>query len=142
MAEAEAQVTYWDSSAILSTLFRDGHSEQAQEWSRSEGVHLLSSLAHAETCAVIARMRRDRLLADILLHAAFEAFEQGPWHRLAFLPAWADVQSLAERWPLRGADLWHLACAVGLREHLPELKLLTFDDRLKLAARGEELLAD
>jgi len=65
--------TYWDASAILSVLFEDSHSLQAQEWARREGFHFISTLCYVETCAVIARMRRDRLLADVLTEAAFEA---------------------------------------------------------------------
>ncbi len=38
------------------------------------------------------------------------------------------------------ADLWHLALASTLTEDLPELKILTFDDRLAEAAAGEALL--
>ncbi|MGC8486111.1 MAG: hypothetical protein ACP5O6_10865, partial [Candidatus Baltobacteraceae bacterium] len=45
----------------------------------------------------------------------------------------------AARYPLRGADLWHLALAVDLAEELPELRLLTFDSVLDAAARAEGL---
>ena len=51
------------------------------------------------------------------------------------------VKALASKWPLRGADLWHLATAKTLQKDLPELTVLTFDNRLYVAALGEKLAA-
>lgn len=48
----EPVVLYWDSSAVLSALFRDRHSAEAIAWSRRQGVHLLTTLAWAEAHAV------------------------------------------------------------------------------------------
>ena len=132
-------VIYWDTSAIISVLFKDDHSEQAHPLAAQEGVHLISSLGYAEACAVLARIRREGALADILVKAAFEVLETGPWRRLHLSPAWEDLRELSGKWPLRGADLWHLATAKRARTELPELALLTFDDRLKIAAEGEGL---
>lgn len=139
--EAEAIVVYWDTSAVLSALFTDTHSHLAQQWAKRHGFHLLSTLACAETFAVIARMTRERKMARILAEAAAEAFLEGPWRRVNAQPAWNHMQELSRRWPLRGADLWHLALTKGLQAHMPELTLLTFDDRLLLAAQGEGLVA-
>ena len=50
------------------------------------------------------------------------------------------MRALSAKWPLREADLWHLAAAATLRKEFPELKFLTFDQRLKKAAAGEALL--
>lgn len=133
-------VVYWDASSVLSTLFRDSHSEEALRWLRLEGVHLISSLAYAETCAVIFRLRQERLLAEVLIEAAFETLTTGPWRRLNLLPAWDNFKNLASRWPLRGADLWHLTLAKTLKSQIPELVLLSFDERLKIAAKGEGLV--
>lgn len=137
--ETKVLPIYWDASAILSVLFEDSHSLYARDWAERKGLHLISTLSYAETCAVIARMRRDRLLADILTEAALETLDQGPWRRLHVGPQWGAIQSLGRKWALRGADLWHLAMAKGLQEQLPELVLLTFDDKLEVAARGEGL---
>ena len=60
---------YWDASVILSVLLTDVHDDEAQNWAdREKSIHLISTLAYAETCAVIARMQRDGLLADILYY--------------------------------------------------------------------------
>jgi predicted nucleic acid-binding protein len=135
----DKQVIYWDTSAIISALFKDVHSQEAWSWSRREGVHLLSSLTMTETYAVINRIDRERALPEILVSAALEAFEQGPWHSINMNPDRKQIKRLGSKWPLRGADLWHLAMTCTLRNSLPEIRLLTFDQRLLIAARGEEM---
>ena len=133
------RVIYWDASAILSVLFTDSHSESARSVAHEEGVHLLSTLCFAEVCAVIARFQREHILADVLVQAAFETLTEGPWRRLTSWPDWKITRSLADKWPLRGADLWHLATAKSLKSQLPELYLLTYDGRLQRAVDGENL---
>lgn len=139
MSPTEWTVLYWDASGILSTLFTDERTETALRWARTEGQHLLSSLAHAEVCAVISRMHREGVLGEDDAEAARTMLEQGPWRRTTASPEWETVPRLSTEWPLRGADLWHLATAKGLQERLPELQLVTFDARLHRAARGAGL---
>jgi predicted nucleic acid-binding protein len=134
-----ALLIYWDSSAILSALFSDTHSDKAKKWADETGLHFISTLAYAEVSAVIYRMKREHILAETLVNAAFEVLDQGPWRRIFTWPEWEIVRDLSARWTLRGADLWHLATATTLRIELPELALLTFDKRLEKAARGEAL---
>ncbi len=140
MRRDDPHVIYWDSSALLSALFKDRCSDEAQKWAHQEGIHLMSTLAYTETCAVIARIQRDSLLADFLIKAALEILEGGPWLHLSAWPEWKIIQPLSVKWPLRGADLWHLATAKSLQKQLPELFLLTFDTRLNAAALGEGLM--
>ena len=136
-----SRVVYWDASAILSLLFADCHSSTALAYRQRAGaVHLLSTLAYVETCAVIARLVREKALSIALAKEAQHHLAVWPWRRTTVQPAWEIIGALAEHWPLRGTDLWHLACAVNLRRQLPELHLLTFDSRLLEAARGERLL--
>jgi len=133
------RAVYWDSSAILSALFRDRHSEEASRLARRSAVHFLSTLAWAEVQAVVARIERERALARVLVAAALEALEGGPWRRLNAVPEWKVVRALSSRWPLRGPDLWHLAAAKTLQSELPELTFLSFDARLVAVAQGEGL---
>lgn len=128
---------YWDSSAILSRLFRDIHSDDAYEWSGKEGYHLISSLAWAEVTAVMSRMRRERIITDILEDSSFKALTKGPWRRFYLCPGWQTIHTLSKKWPLQGADLWHLATAMTLKMERPEVRLLTYDRRLKEAAQRE-----
>lgn len=133
---------YWDASAVLSVLFKDAFTDDAQMWAQEKGVHFMSTLAYSETCAVIARMQREGILSDILIKASFEALEDGPWRKLTIWPEWVIARSLSAKWPLRGADLWHLSAAKSLQKQLPEMLLLTFDNRLQKAAQGEGLVDD
>jgi predicted nucleic acid-binding protein len=98
-------VVYWDASAVISALLRDQNSDAASAAARTRGTHLISSLAWAETHAVIARIARERALAGVLVAAAHEALETGPWVRVNVAPDWQQIASLARSWPLRGADL-------------------------------------
>ncbi|MGQ0570733.1 MAG: hypothetical protein ACT4P5_14595 [Armatimonadota bacterium] len=87
----------------------------------------------------MARIQREQVLAEILVGAAREALQRGPWRRVNASPGWRIVQDLSTRQPLRGADLWHLAALKSLQSELPELTLLSFDAQLLAAARGEGL---
>jgi predicted nucleic acid-binding protein len=85
-------------------------------------------------------MKREHVLVETLVNAAFEVLDHGPWRRIYTWPEWEIVRTLSVNWALRGADLWHLATAITLRKEFPELTFLTFDNRLKNAAAGETLL--
>ncbi|MBA4393835.1 MAG: PIN domain-containing protein [Desulfobacca sp.] len=134
-----AVVVYWDASAILSALVKDEHSKDAQKWANRSGYHFLSHLSYSEVVAVLSRIRRERGMAEILVDAAIEVLENGSWRKLAVVPQWNLIKTLSDKWLLRGADLWHLSAAKGLQEQFPELQLLTYDKRLKIAAQGEGL---
>jgi predicted nucleic acid-binding protein len=131
-----AQVIYWDASAILSALVEDDHTDQAQEWLKKRGAHVVSTLSYAEVLAVFERLRRSGVVSEKLVDRSLEGLERGPWQRLDLQPDWGDIRSLASQWSLRGADLWHLSTAMGLRREIGEMTLLTFDKRLRLAAQG------
>ena len=139
MDKHRASIIYWDSSALLSALFQDAHSEDAVKKSRSPGIHMISSLAYSEVCAVLARLKRERLLADVLVSAAFESLDSGPWRQLSMQPDRKLLKSLAGRRSLRGAELWHLGLVLTLHEQLPEIRLLTYDSRLKKAGEAEHV---
>ncbi len=139
MSTEVVRAVYWDASAILSVLLRDKYSDQAAERANSAALHLLSTLGWAEVLAVIARIERERALAQVLVAAARETFEEGPWWRLSAVPEWNIMRDLSSKWPLRGADLWHLAVAKSLQSEIPELTFFSFDSRVVAAAQGEGL---
>jgi predicted nucleic acid-binding protein len=141
MPEKE-RVIYWDTSAILSVLFRDDHSDRATELTHCKGFHVVASLGWAEAHAVMGRLERQGALSRLLIDAARDALEGGPWRRINVGPSWQSLRLLARAWPLRGADLWHLATAKELQADIPELTLLSFDQRLNAAANGEGLVHD
>lgn len=132
-------VIYWDTSAVVSALFKDGNSRKAKVIAERDALHLLTTLAYAEVSAVISRMKRDHILTEVLFQSAFEVVDRGPWRRISVSPGWLLIQKLAIKHALRGADLWHLSAAMSLTDQFPELSLLTFDQRLKTAAEIENL---
>jgi len=133
-------VIYWDTSAVISALFKDGNSRKAKVIAERDALHLLTPLAYAEVSAVISRMKRDHILTEVLFQSAFEVVDRGPWRRISVSPGWSLIQKLAIKHALRGADLWHLSAAMSLTDEFPELSLLTFDQRLKTAAEIENLV--
>ncbi len=138
MAEKLA-VIYWDSTALLSYLFRDSHSDQARPRAKQKGVHLLTTLAIAEVYTVLSRIQRENVLSDLIIESLFEMLETGPWSRLNIVPDSFAMRELACRWPLRGSGLWHLATAKTLQREFPELMILTYDSELARASKGESL---
>ncbi len=136
---ATERVLYWDASAILSALAQDSHTEDARKRLTPGTQHLVSSLAHAEVLAVLARMEREGRAQAEEISLARKAFGSGPWRRLGGVPQTETTEELSRRHPLRGADLWHLAMAVSLRPELPELRILTYDTRLGESAKKEGL---
>ncbi len=128
---------YWDASALLSVLVRDKHSPAASRQLRAKGVHLVSSLALAETSAVLARLARLGEISASRAQLAARSLLAEPWSALEVQPEREVVLELARRQPLRGADLWHLAAALTLRVELPELRFLSFDKELSRAAEQE-----
>jgi predicted nucleic acid-binding protein len=121
-------------------FFADAHSENARIWAEKEAVHFISTLAFAEYCAVISRKQRERILTEIMAGAVLEVLNGGPWRIIFSNPDLKIVKDLSAKWPLRGADLWHLATAKSLQTDFPELLLLSFDSRLNQAAEGELLI--
>ncbi|MBI9086043.1 MAG: type II toxin-antitoxin system VapC family toxin [Desulfobacterales bacterium] len=134
-----ASVIYWDASALISSVIMDRHSDTALAWVEKSGLHLISTLADAEISAVISRMKKEGLLTATAAQTAFETLGGGPWRHIGILPESRTIRLLSEKWPLRGADLWHLAAAKTLHREFPELVLLSFDQKLQHAAEGESL---
>ncbi len=135
----DSRVVYWDSSALVAALFNETNTDRARALARSAATHLISSLAWTEVHAVFARARRETVVTSAILDDAESALQFGPWTYLGAAPSRAVVRSVSLRWPLRGADLWHLALAITLHEDLPELCFATFDQALAQAAAGEGL---
>jgi len=139
-SRGEYCVVYWDSSAVLSALFKDAQSEEALVWLKKEGIHMISTLGYAEVCGVISRLKREKILPDVFADAALDTITAGPLRHLNIQPDRKKIKTLSIKWPLRGADLWHLATAKTLQEQIPELILLTLDGRMRAAAEDEGLM--
>ncbi len=132
-------VLYWDASAVLSALLRDAYSIHAQKWVKRSGYHFLSHLSYCEVMAVLSRIRREKTISEFLISDVEGNLLNGAWRRLNIVPSWSIIKNLSSKWPLRGADLWHLSAAKSLQDQFPELRLLTYDAKLKTAAQGEQM---
>ena len=139
-ARRQPLVLYWDASALLSALVQDTHSRVAARWAARDGLHLVSTLGWAETTAVLHRLTAEGHFTKVLVNSALESLAEGPWRLILRGPERHDIESLAGKHALRGADLWHLAQARSLLVELPALRVLTFDRRLREAAGLEGLL--
>lgn len=133
-------VIYWDTSAVLSALVEDRHSEIACKYINWKGIHFLSTLAAAETYAVLHRMRHERALTDIFYKSAIEVFENSPLRKISIQPDWKVIHKMSCRYVLKGADLWHLASVKTIKMELPEVKIMTFDAKLSKAAKKEKIM--
>ncbi|MGD2245039.1 MAG: PIN domain-containing protein [Candidatus Aminicenantes bacterium] len=140
MKKPKPVAVYWGPTCVLSALFKDSNSEKALRMSKKEGVHFFSTLCYAQVDSVLTRIRNEKKLKEVLIDVAFDTLKTGPWRRLNIWPEWTTLITLSEKWPLKGASLWHLASAKTLQKQLPELTLFTFDEELKKAAEEEGLL--
>ena len=130
---------YWDTSALVAALFMEERSDEARRLAALPGVHLMSSLAWTDLQAVFSRARREQHIAAALVDTMQTAVGSGPWRYVTATPRQDVSASLARRWALRGADLWHLALAKTLQTELPELAFATFDKALTEAGAAEGL---
>jgi hypothetical protein len=97
-----------------------------------------------------ATSRREHLFSANLLEAELRsalAREGVPWSdRLVAPIAWilpprslgAEMERALKAGQLRGADLWHIACALYIREELGQLIFLTLDERQRSVAGALE----
>jgi len=72
-------------------------------------------------------------LRSALKREASEGIDVGPltwiWWVYPSRPLTPEFKSVLKEGYLRGADLWHLACALHLREELEEISFLSLDDK-------------
>lgn len=128
---------YWDSSAVLSLLLPDSDSSVAVDHAERDVLHLISSVGAAEVYSVLARLERGRIISPDDARAARARFDSGNWRYSNVAPSRTLLYEAAEKWYLKGGDLWHLAAAMALLQERPHLQLLSFDAALVEAARGE-----
>jgi predicted nucleic acid-binding protein len=128
---------YLDTSAILRAVLETGTSPDLEERIRAARVLLTSRLSLVESARALLRLRLAGQLAEASL-ADVERQIDSVWARCELweiTPAVCDTASLvAPARPLRALDAIHLATFVLARRRIPELELLTADDRLRSAA--------
>lgn len=115
---------YVDSSAVVAIAFGEpGGAALARRLGRIDEL-FTSNLTEAEVLAALARE------GEAAPRALFSAFS---WV-LPSRPLGEEISRALEAGRLRGADLWHLACALYLEPQPDRLVFLTLDSRQKSVA--------
>jgi predicted nucleic acid-binding protein len=121
------RVAYVDSSCLIAIAFEEaGSRELMARLSRFDGL-FSSALTEAEFRSALRRERRTAVVGNLLSWLAWVY----PRRRLT-----AEMEQILEIGHSRGADLWHLSCALFLRPSLPDLRFLTLDGRQDEIARA------
>ena len=132
---------FWDSSAIVSLLVDEPHSEGARRALRADGhmivwwgtvVECLSAIARNERLGVLAAEGGDQARREL-------AVRRDDWDEVSPVEEVRDrAGSLLRRHELTGADALQLAAALTWATGRPRTHMfMTLDNRLAAAARGE-----
>jgi hypothetical protein len=72
-------------------------------------------------------------LRSALKREATEQIEDGPltwvWWVYPIRPLTREFETVLEKGYLRGPDIWHIACALHLREDVKDVSFLSLDER-------------
>ena len=119
-------VAYVDTSCLVTIAFGErGGTAMARRLGRYD-VLVSANLLEAELRGAFAR-------EDVPFHA--RALSSISWV-LPDRPLGPEIARALEAGYLRGADLWHLACALYLVEDLGPLPFVTLDDRQREVAQA------
>lgn len=131
-------ILYAESSAVLRWLFGEPQCAAILAHMRGAEKVVCSRLTLIETRRVVARAQRDQRISPAEAADVVGLFA-------AALPRWAvmeiseNVARRAEQRfpaePVRTLDAIHLASALTLRESLPDLEMLSTDERIRSNAR-------
>ncbi|MHB9148853.1 MAG: type II toxin-antitoxin system VapC family toxin [Thermoleophilia bacterium] len=125
---------YWDASALLSFLVRDTYTTAARAFFEYPALHVVSSLAYAETAAVLGRMARQDVIDVATAGFLLRSLDESGWRHVLVSPSRSILREFQGRSPLRGPDLWHLGLVLTLSREYGEFGLVSFDRRLSDAA--------
>ena len=121
------KVAYVDASCLLATaLDEPSGRETAEALARYQRL-VSSNLLEAELRSALARERVTADCAPLLTWIAW-VFPDRP-----LTPEFRQVLNLGR---VKGADLWHLACALFLKKRLADLSFLTLDRRQRELAEA------
>jgi predicted nucleic acid-binding protein len=128
---------YLDTSAVLRAVLETGTSPDVEAQIRTARVLITSRLSLVESARALLRVRLAGQVPESRLADA-ERQVESVWARCELweiTPAVCDTAGIvAPGQPLRALDAIHLATFVLARRRIPELELLTADDRLRTAA--------
>ena len=132
---------FWDSSAIVPLLVRQTETVPVRTIATDDPDMLVWWATPVECASALARLERERTLAERAANQAFERLRQfaAGWHEVE--PS-DTVRETATRFlrvhPLRAGDALQLAAAFVVSGGQPStLQIVTLDERLSSAARRE-----
>lgn len=117
-------VVYLDTSALVALAFGERGAKSIARMLKSAEVVHSSNLLEAEFRAVLVR---EEVEDD-------ELIERIDWV-IPDRPLSPEIERVLKIVYLRGADLWHVACALFLEPHPRELEFVTLDKQQRAVAR-------
>ncbi len=130
---------YLDTSAILRPILEKGTSPEVEDRILGATRLITSRLTSVEAARAVLRERRSGQISEVRL-TEIERDIDRLWTRCDFWEISRRICDTARivaptKW-LRALDAIHLATFITARRRLPDLELLTADDRLRAAAEG------
>lgn len=134
---------FWDSSALVPLLVEEPASAKAQDWLDEDPGIVAWWGTPTECWSALARLRREEILTvtgESQAHGVLDVVRSA-W--LEILPTDAvheRARRLLRTHPLRAADALQLAAALVWADDVAGHRIVTFDERLALAAELEGFL--
>lgn len=129
-------LVYLDASALVKLYIGEPGTREVERAVEEAEAVATSWLSYPEARSAFARLHREGHLTDDQLRLVVSALEGDlPAYDLV-LPdedTWRSAGHLAEKLGLRALDALHLASASGMPA--PDVRMMTFDERLLAAAR-------
>jgi predicted nucleic acid-binding protein len=120
------KLAYVDTSCVVAVTFDEPGADQMRALLAGFDRLLSSNLLEAEWRAALRRERVSAIPDDVLESLTWVL----PNRSLS-----AEIQRVLATGYLRGADTWHLACALFLDPSASELSVVTLDEPQRAAAR-------
>lgn len=132
-------ILYLDTSALVKLYFQEIFTAEVVAKCEAAQAVATSSVAYAETLSAIYRKKRESDIDDATVSKLVQKF-QSEWNGLVRVRVNDELNNyldtVFEKYLLRGFDAIHLASALAIHEQFPEgLFFGCFDERLNAAAR-------
>ena len=124
---------YVETSAILRVLLKEKSFEKTAKLIEEAKICLTSSLTYLECRRAIARLTKSSLISEARASEllGIVSVVESAWHNMEITK---DVQIRAgksfDREPVRTLDAVHLATALQFRTGFPDMKVLSYDQRI------------
>ncbi|MEO5896199.1 MAG: type II toxin-antitoxin system VapC family toxin [Vicinamibacterales bacterium] len=131
-------ILYAESSAVLAWLLDEGPGRQVRQLLEEADAILASDLTIIECERVLLRATAEGVLSEVEAsdRRAYLTTAASHWHVLRIAGEIVDrARAPFPGDPVRTLDAIHLASVVVARSAIPELELLSLDDRVRTAAK-------